>query len=184
MRGPQSTPGGAPVSGAQVSKGISLTKQTPTPPRRPELPHRSRVSCPMPVVCTGGPWPRGLEAGGGLRQVRAGVGPWGGLGRVKGGRVGAQAGWGRAPSGPALCPPQCRSNGVFWADLIRLDLGGVSQGNCPKDAKLPGLNVFQPRRDLRPLLPLAGPSRAMHRVHGSWCLAEVMTPGPRGAQVP
>ena len=113
------------------------------------------------------------------------MGPRGGLGRVKGGegRGTGRAGSGGAPLGPALCPPECRRNGVFWADSGRLDLGGVSQGNCPTDAKLPGLGGLQPPRDLRPLPPQARPSRAMHRVLGSWSLAEVMTPD-RGAQVP
>lgn len=99
-------------------------------------------------------------------------------------------GRGGAPSGPALCPPELWRNGVFWADSGRLDLGGVSQriggvsqGNCPTHAKLPGLSGLQPRRDLRPPPPPARPSGAMRRVRASGSLAGVMTPD-RGSQVP
>ena len=57
-----------------------------------------------------------------------------------------------------------------------LRIGGVSQGNCPTDAKLPGLSGLQPRRDLRPPPPPARPCGAKRRVRESGSLAGVMTP--------
>ena len=137
VRGPQSTPGGAPVSGAQVSKGISLTKQTPTPPRRPELPHRSRVSCPLPVVCTGGPWPRGLEVGGGLRQVRAGVDPRGGLGRVKGGEGRGTGGVGWGSLGPCPLPSAVQEQRGFLGGLSKVGPRWSLPGKLPQGYQAP-----------------------------------------------
>lgn len=157
--------------------------QTDPHPHPTVLSSRGAGQLPSNAVCTGGPWPRGLEAGGGLRQVRAGVGPRGGLGRVTGRER-------RGSLGPCPLPAGAQEAWGFLGGLGKVGpRWSLSEnrwgfpGKLPHGCQAPRLSGLQPLRDLCPPPPPARPCRAMCRVRVSGSLAGVMTPD-RGARVP
>lgn len=129
MRGPQSTRSEPKSLALRYQRAFPKPNRPPTPPHRPELRHRARVSCPRLLFAQVGLGPVAW-AGGGLRQVRAGVGPgvgWGGsrAGRGREWRGGA----GRGSLGPGPLPAGAQEERGFLGGLGKVGPRWSLSGN-------------------------------------------------------